>query len=81
MSQVTRSELHEFTVFLNEKVRSGNADMSPEQALDLWREQHPCEEDDRELLEAVARFEAGVPAKPHEQFDREFRARHGLPPK
>ena len=77
-------ELRDFHRFLSEKVSNGGAALSPEEALDEWRSHHPLAETDDDDLEAIqealddiANGDTGVPL---EEFDREFRARHGLPP-
>lgn len=76
-------ELRAFHRFLSEKVRASAADLSPEEALDEWRRQHPLTEapdEDaaavREALDDLAQGDRGVP---FDQFDREFRQRHNLP--
>jgi hypothetical protein len=75
-------ELSSFHQFLTERIASGSGDISPEEAVDQWRAEHP---DDTEftntvqaLREALADMEAGDRGVPLAEFDREFRARHGL---
>jgi hypothetical protein len=76
-------ELRAFHRFLSEKVRANATDLSPEEALDEWRRQHPpaeaLDEDSaaiQEALDDVARGDRGVP---FDQFDLDFRRRHNLP--
>jgi hypothetical protein len=76
-------ELREFHRFLETKLVTDGADLSPEEALDEWRRLHPPEQafDEnvaaiREALEDVAAGDRGVP---FDQFDRDFRKRHDLP--
>jgi hypothetical protein len=79
------SELSEFHRFLGEKLNHGDTVVSPEEALDEWRAQHATEDDEQDDLEAikeaVALFQAGDRGVPFEEFDREFRKRHGLAPR
>lgn len=78
-------ELVEFHQFIGEKLSQGDILVSPEEALDEWRAQHTLEDDEQDDLEAikeaVALFKAGDRGVPFEEFDREFRKRHGLPPR
>jgi hypothetical protein len=74
-------ELREFHRFVGEKL-NGNTEVSPEEALDEWRRQHPdmnASEEDlaaiREALEDMANGDRGIP---FDRFDREFRKRHNL---
>jgi hypothetical protein len=73
-----------FHDFLGVKLSNGGADLTSEEALSLWEyENSPAEE--RE--ETVRAIQCGLEdmyagrTRPFEEFDREFRERHGLPPK
>src|ERR1700722_15758314 len=86
-SRVTRfilNELAEFHRFVAEKLAKGEANLSPEAALDQWRESHPTSDDLSEevaaIKEALADMEAGDQGMPLAEFDQGFRASHGLPP-
>ncbi|HKB05954.1 MAG TPA: hypothetical protein VKD90_27415 [Gemmataceae bacterium] len=76
-------ELREFHRFLSEKVRANAVDLSPEEALDQWRRQHPPadapDEDVEAVREALDDLAKGDRGAPFDQFDREFRQRHNLP--
>jgi hypothetical protein len=79
------SELRQFHTFVaTQLARSDGEDLSPEDVIDLWREQHPCSEDTAStvtaLRAALADIEAGDLGIPLDEYDRQFRARHGLPP-
>jgi hypothetical protein len=82
MSIGTTSELFEFHQFVAQKLASPDQKLSPEEVLELWREEHPTPEDYANtvaaLREAIQAYEAGDRGIPVEEFDREFRARHGL---
>ena len=82
MSSGVESELVSFHRFVADQLKQGQRDVSPEEALDLWRTQHPSQElaDDTVLAvqEALDDMQAGDQGLPLDQFDREFRVRHGL---
>ncbi len=74
-------ELVRFQQFLGETLQR-RTDLSPEEALDLWRQQNPSIDDFESTIlaidEAIANMDAGHPGQPFDEFDREFRQRHGL---
>jgi len=59
--------------------------MTPENPLGAWRSQNPPATDFDDTVaavrEALADMEAGDTGTPFEEFDRDFRLRHGLPPR
>lgn len=76
-------ELRDFHQFLGEKLVGGDTDVTPEEALDQWRQSHPDEESSKSDLEAIrealddmANGDRGIP---FEEFDAEFRRRHNIP--
>jgi hypothetical protein len=80
---MTINELQQFHAFIAEKLTNGGVPLSPEEALDEWREQNPDPfdtEDDlaaiQAALDAVANGDRGVP---FDEFDREFRKKHNIP--
>jgi hypothetical protein len=83
MPSPTTEELRDFHRFLADKLGADETELSPEEALDEWRQLHPSahSHDDevaaiREALDDLAKGDRGVP---FDQFDREFRRRHNLP--
>ena len=83
MSHEAVQELREFHRFLGEKLNNGGAHLSPEEALDEWREAHPGSESEdvaaiQEALDDMANGDRGML---FEDFDRQFRERHNLPGK
>ncbi|MBX9789299.1 MAG: hypothetical protein K2Y37_10320 [Pirellulales bacterium] len=76
------TDLERFRDYLSGCLSQGNG-LSPEEALDLWRSDNPsgeCISDDVEAVrQALADMDAGDKGVPLEEFDREFRKRHGLP--
>jgi hypothetical protein len=82
MSIEPNAELAQFQQFIVDHLQKGEI-LSPEEALDLWRLRHPSpdEFDDSvgALREALAEYDAGERGVPLDEFDRQFRRRHGLP--
>jgi hypothetical protein len=82
MSTGVEKELANFNMFVAERLERGEGEISPEQALDLWRAEHPDPDEFGDtvqaLREAIADMEAGDSGVPLEQFDQEFRARHNI---
>lgn len=78
----TLDELRAFHQFLSQKLSNGSAHLSPEEALDEWRELHPEPEDEEDDVEAIqaalddrTNGEKGVP---FEEFDRMLREKFNL---
>jgi hypothetical protein len=63
------------------QVLSSTPDLTPEEAIDLWRASHPQDDFEETVLalkEAIAELEAGEKGQPADEFLREFRAQRGL---
>lgn len=73
-------ELADFQGFLTEIVAGGNANLSPEEALDLWRDRHPDPDefaaDVEAVREALDDMNAGDPGIPLEEYERKFYQQH-----
>lgn len=73
-----------FHDFLGAKLSNGGADLTLDDLLSLWTYENSTEEEKEESIRAIQRglddLHAGR-TRPFEEFDREFRERHGLPPK
>ena len=84
MSIDANSELQSFHQFVTEQLATGEQPISPEEALDIWRVQHPSPEQYAEdvlaIREALADMEAGDTGVPVEEYLLEFRKRHNLGP-
>lgn len=82
MSSGVESELVSFHRFVADQLSPGRENVSPEEALDLWRTQHPSAESDDDAIlavqEALDDMKSGDEGIPVREFDREFRIRHGL---
>lgn len=75
------TDLEMFHRFVAEQLSLG-VELTPEDCLDIWRANHPSLEELAESVAAVvraleqARRGEGTPL---EEFDRRFRAEHGIP--
>jgi hypothetical protein len=82
MPSYPSAELKDFHDFLASKLAAGDVALSPEEALDQWRGEHPSiaafDQDVAALQEALADMEAGDRGLPIDDFDQRFRQRHGL---
>jgi hypothetical protein len=82
MSTQANYELLSFHQFIGEQLSSGQASLSPEEALEVWRLQNrsPAEyqEDVEAIREALADMDAGDTGVPLEVFRAEFKKRHNL---
>lgn len=80
MSMPANDELGSFYNYLSERIASGAADLSPEEAIDAWRAEHAPRDDYAEtvvaLRKAIAEMNAGDRGKSLTEFDGEFRQRH-----
>jgi hypothetical protein len=75
-------ELVRFSQFISEKIGAGGSDISPEEALELWRSENPTNEDRSETLhaleEALQEMRAGDRGVSLDEFDRTLRERNGF---
>lgn len=82
MSIDPATELARFQEFITNHLTQGAA-LSPEEALDLWRADNPSPAEYSETVQAIRQaisdMDAGDHGAPLDEFDREFRKRHGLP--
>jgi L-alanine-DL-glutamate epimerase-like enolase superfamily enzyme len=83
--QSTLDELRQFHAFVGAQVNAQREGLTPEDVIDLWRDRHPSLDDSSGMVAAVnaalADLDAGHQGVPLDEFDREFRQRHGLPPR
>lgn len=84
------SELRAFYNFVGDKLRLSEPRLTPERVFEEWQSLHSENEhdefiddqdDDVAIKESLDAMHAGEPAKSLEQFERDFRERHGLPPR
>jgi hypothetical protein len=82
-SQTANDELRGFHRFLGEKLKNGGAHLSPEEALDEWRDQHPegveFEDDTEAIEEALEDMANGDTGRLYEEVMAEIMARLNLP--
>lgn len=79
---VSLDQLDDFHRFAQQKLQSGGAE-SLEELCDLWRIEHPSDEESVEIHEAITRGLADIEAgryRPAKQVMTDLRAKHGLPP-
>ncbi len=83
MDTETQTQLEAFHRFVDEQLRNGGRNLSPEECLELWRAQHPTPEALEESLRAVqqslADMEAGDKGRPLDEVVDEIRRKHNLP--
>lgn len=78
------SELRDFHAFVGAQLAASRDQLTPEEIVELWRDQHPSEPEVAATLAAVhaalADMAAGDTGISLAEHDRQFRAKHGLPP-
>ena len=82
MDTETQTQLEAFHRFVDEQLRNGGKNLSPEECLELWRAQHPTPEELEESLRAVqqslADMEAGDRGCSRDEVVDEIRRKHDL---
>jgi hypothetical protein len=81
---MARERANDLRAFIDEQLRSGEGDLTPEEALACWEDVNAPEEEREATLRAIRRGLDDMSAgrtRPFEELDREFRERHGLPPR
>jgi hypothetical protein len=84
MATERANDLRAFREFLDAKLSNGLSSLTPAECLDLWEYENQTDEEREETFEAIREGLADVEAgrvRPFEEFDREFRATHGIPPR
>lgn len=78
------NDLRAFKGFIDEQLATDGADLTVDEALALWEYENSPEVEREETIQAIRRGFADIEAgrvRPAEDFDREFRQKHGLPPR
>ena len=79
MTAAVANELERFHLFVEAKLGSSSADLSPEDVLSEWRTTHPLSDDLSESVvavkQALADMRAGDRGRPAEQVIAELRQR------
>lgn len=82
MAPQSQTELARFSQFISETLHAGRSELTPEEALDLWRTDHPDPDDFDEavadLRESFADIAEGDRGVSLEEFDGDFRRQHHL---
>jgi len=84
MNTTPTTELHEFHRFVGEKLQSGTDIPTLDEAYEEWRLLHPDDDraDDLDALqEAIDEIENGAEGMDIDEFNRDFCARHNIPPR
>jgi hypothetical protein len=82
MATERANDLRAFKGFIEEKLSNGGADLTLDEALVHWDIENQTDEERQDTLRAIGDGLADVEAgqtRPVEEFDREFRSKHGLP--
>jgi hypothetical protein len=84
MATERANDLRAFKGFIDEQLANGGADLTLDEALARWEYENQTEEEREETIQAIRKGLEDMYAgrtRPFEEFDREFRERHGLPPR
>ncbi|WP_238397658.1 hypothetical protein [Anatilimnocola aggregata] len=78
------NELRDFHSFVGAQLAANRDQLTPEEIVELWRDQHPTDGETAATVAAVqsalADMAAGDTGISLAEHDRQFRAKHGLPP-
>ena len=78
------NDLQAFRTFIDEGLADGGAGLTLDEALARWDHENASDEEREETRAAIRRGLADIDAgrvRPFEEFDREFRTKHGIPPR
>jgi hypothetical protein len=78
------NDLRAFKEFIDQQLANGGSDWTLDEALVYWEAENQSGQEREETLKAIQQGLADVDAgrtRPFEEFDREFRSKHGLPPR
>jgi len=78
------NDVRAFRSFLDEKLSSGEASLTLDEALGLWEYENASDEEREETRAAISQGLADVESgrvEPVEEFDQRFRRTHGLSPR
>ncbi len=78
------NDLQAFRSFIDDELAHGGAGLTLDEALARWDYENSSEEEREEIRAAIATGLADIDpgrVRPFEEFDREFRAKHGIPPR
>jgi hypothetical protein len=82
MATERANDLRAFRAYIDEQLTNGGAEMTLDEALIHWEAEHQTDSEKEDTLRAIEQGFSDITAgktRPFEDFDREFRAKHGLP--
>jgi len=82
MATERANDLRAFKGFIEQKLSNGGAELTLEEALVDWDLENQTNEEREATVQGIRNGLADVEAgrtRPFEEFDREFRLKHGLP--
>jgi hypothetical protein len=84
MATERANDLRAFIDFASAKLVTDASDITLDEAINRWEHENAPDEEREETIRAIREgldeMHAGR-GRPFEEFDREFRERHGLPPR
>jgi hypothetical protein len=83
MATERANNLHAFKSFIDQQL-AGESVPTVDEVIARWEYENESDEEREDALEAIRRGLADVDAgrtRPFEEFDRDFRSKHGLPPR
>ena len=84
MATERSNDLRAFKSFVEQKLSNGGDSLTLDEALTRWEYENQTDEEREVTLQAIRQGLADVEAgrvRPFEDFDHEFRQKHGLPPR
>jgi len=84
MATERSNDLRAFTSFVDQQLSDGEADLTLDEALARWEYENQTDLEREVALQAIRQGLADVDAgrvTPFEDFDRDFRQKHGLSPR
>jgi hypothetical protein len=84
MAAERANDLRAFRQYIDQQLSNGGAEMTLDEALINWEVENQTDEERNDALRAIQEGLADVDAgrtRHFEEFDREFRSKHGLPPR
>jgi hypothetical protein len=78
------NDLRAFRQYIDEQLTNGGTEMTLDEALIHWEAEHQTDAENEDTLRAIEKgfsYIAAGRTRSFEDFDREFRAKHGLPPR
>jgi hypothetical protein len=84
MAAERANDLRAFRQYIDEQLTNGGAEVTLDEALVYWEAENQTDQEREQTLQALRDRLSDVDAgrtRLFEEFDREFRSKHGLPPR